>query len=89
MDQTQANPESNLSSPDAELAAAILDYLNRRPLAMDTAEGIAEWWLMQQQIHIGFHAVLRAIQDLTAQGLLEEIGSGGKLYYRLKADEAK
>jgi hypothetical protein len=31
-----------------EVAEAILGYLAQHPQAMDTADGIAQWWIMYQ-----------------------------------------
>jgi hypothetical protein len=61
-----------------------MDYLVEHPNAMDTSEGIAEWWIMRRQIKVEVEAVQRVLSQLTARGLLEKIGSGASARYRLK-----
>lgn len=73
------------SEEESPVAAAILDYLAEHPQAMDTLEGIAEWWLARQRVRIEVRAVASALQQLTEQGLLEEVGSGESRCYRLKS----
>lgn len=55
---------------DPQLAAAVLDYLLRHPDAEDTVEGIAHWWLAEQQAVQTLAAVRSAVADLEAQGFL-------------------
>jgi hypothetical protein len=69
---------------DETIAEAIQAYLHERPLAMDTLEGIAEWWLIHQQLHVSVAAVRRALQRLVERGVLEQIGSGKYTSYRIK-----
>ncbi len=73
---------------EEKLAEAILEYLAAHPQASDTLEGIAEWWIMRQQIRVEATSVARALRQLTESGLLEEIGEGeNPRRYRLKAME--
>lgn len=81
--------EEKLKSIDQEdrataIRQAILAYLNECPKAMDTFEGIAEWWVMRQQIRLEIQAVCNAIEQLVEQGVLEEFSKHGIQYYRLK-----
>jgi hypothetical protein len=69
------------SRKDAEVAEAILGYLEEYPHAMDTAEGIAEWWLMRQQIRVQVTMLMRVLHRLTERGLLDEIGTGEQRRY--------
>ena len=75
------------SSPCPQLgsvALRILDYLSTHPDAQDTAEGIAEWWLLEQRVHNVITDVKKAIAELLAQGLvLERSGRDGRVHYRL------
>jgi hypothetical protein len=68
---------------DAELGQAILRYLAARPQAADTVEGIAEWWLLRQQVCVVVERVERVLRQLTARGILEEVGTGVSRRYRL------
>lgn len=66
------------------LARLTLRYLLRRPRAMDTAEGIAAWWIRQQRIDEAVQDVHRALRLLVDHGLiLEHRGPGRRSYYRL------
>lgn len=70
--------------PEKELEKAIKMYLAEHPQAMDTLEGISEWWLMRQHIRIEVTTVRKAISRLVKDDVLEEIGTGEKARYRLK-----
>ena len=69
---------------ESKVAKAILSYFAEHPQAMDTLDGIAEWWLIRQQIRVEIEAVAGAIRHLIEQGLLEEIQSGDTKCYGLK-----
>lgn len=69
---------------DEEVAQDILGYLAEHPQAMDTAEGIAEWWIMRQQIRVNVATLTRVLRGMTERGQLEEIGTGEQRRYRLK-----
>lgn len=69
---------------DEEVAQDILGYLAEHPQAMDTAEGIAEWWIMRQQIRVNVTRLTRVLRGMTERGQLEEIGTGEQRRYRLK-----
>lgn len=70
--------------PESELEQAIRLYLAEHPEAMDTTEGIAEWWLMRQRIRVDLEALERALSRMTGEGVLEQIGEGHLARYRLK-----
>jgi hypothetical protein len=69
---------------DEEVAQAILAYLAEHPQAMDSVEGIAEWWLMRQQIRVNVMKLTQVLGELNERGLVEEIGQGEQRRYRLK-----
>ena len=75
----------NDAQREEEVAEAILGYLAEHPHAMDTPEGIAEWWLMRQQVRVSVTTLMKVLQRLTEKGLLEEIKNGESRRYRLKA----
>jgi Fe2+ or Zn2+ uptake regulation protein len=56
-----------------ELANEIREYLAKNPEAADTAEGILQWWIVQQRLLRGIPAVVRAIERLVDEGFLEEV----------------
>ena len=70
---------------DEEVAEAIVKYLGEHPQAMDTLEGIAEWWVMRQQVRVSVITLTRVLRHLTESGVLEEIGTGEARRYRLKS----
>ncbi len=69
---------------DEEVAESILAYLAEHPQAMDTVEGIAQWWIMRQQVRVNVTTLARVLQGLADKGLLEQIGDGEQRRYRLK-----
>lgn len=70
---------------DEEMAEAIRGYLAEHPQAMDTTEGIAEWWLMRQEVRASVATVARVLRRLTDSGVVEEITAGERKWYRLKS----
>jgi hypothetical protein len=70
---------------DQQLAEAVRAYLSECPNAMDTAAGIAEWWLARQHVRVHVEAVTRVLNTLVKRGELEEI-DGEEQRYRLKRD---
>jgi hypothetical protein len=74
MVETFPSPE-RLSAREKTLRARVLDYLSRHPQAMDTLDGIAEWWVPLQNESIDRSELRNVLQSLTAEGLLEEIHS--------------
>jgi hypothetical protein len=77
---------ANAAPPGAEpepLAQLILGYLAEHPRAMDTVEGIAEWWVLRQQARLALDNVARTVHELTTSGVLEQVGTGPASRYRL------
>jgi hypothetical protein len=71
-----------MSEADAHVKALVLGYLDDHPTAMDTLDGIAEWWVLRQQIDIEVRRVARALAALVSDGLVEECEQGGIRFYR-------
>lgn len=69
---------------DGEVEDAILAYLAEHPHAADTLQGIAEWWLMRHQVLTTVTTLERVLRCLTQNGVLEVIGDGDRMRYRLK-----
>lgn len=67
---------------DGDLRALVLGYLEDHPTAMDTLDGIAEWWVLRQHIDIEVRRVSRVLDALVTEGLLEECSQGGIRFYR-------
>jgi hypothetical protein len=65
------------------LTRMILAYLAEHPQAMDTIEGIAEWWVRRQEVRSLVGSVTQIVQRLTEAGILEQIGNGPNSRFRL------
>jgi hypothetical protein len=81
---TPSGPGLEPRDPDDALCDTLLEYLTAHPLAMDTAQGIAEWWIPRTTDRVEIESVARALRRLTERGLLEELGAGTNRRYRLR-----
>lgn len=72
---------------EKEMADAIVGYLVEHPHASDTLRGVAEWWIMRQQVRAEVNMLKKVLRQLTESGVLEEMGEGDNRRYRLKARE--
>jgi hypothetical protein len=79
------NSPTPLSEADANLRTLVLAYLDDHPTAMDTIDGIAEWWVLRQQIDIEVRRVSRVLETLVRDGVLEEVTQSGVRFYRRQA----
>ena len=79
-----SGPELDARDPDDAVCDALVAYLTEHPLAMDTAQGIAEWWLPRGTTPVEIDCVVRALHQLTERGVLEEFGVGTHRRYRLR-----
>ncbi len=68
------------------LEEQVLKYLIEAPEAGDTVEGIAEWWLLEQNIRSALDEVRQALDVLVAGGWLEVSSSHGGTRYRLNRE---
>lgn len=50
------------------IATEIMSYLQRRPMASDSVDGIMHWWLLQQTIIRNRDLVERALEQLATAG---------------------
>lgn len=71
------------------MQGAILAYLDEHPRAMDTLEGIAEWWVMRQRIRTDLALLQTLLDRLVTEGVLEKIPTTGSFLYRLRAQRDK
>jgi hypothetical protein len=68
----------------AEVAVAVLGYLDGHPDAADTLDGIVRWWLPQQRYEMEKARIERVLEILVADGLLRrEWLPGGAILYTL------
>ena len=66
------------------LGELVLGYLDEHPQAMETLDGIAEWWIERRRIRVDVEALARALTHLTETGALEVVGAGPTRRYRRK-----
>lgn len=65
-------------------AVHILSYLERHPGAVDTVEGIAEWWITRERIEQGVRETVAALEFLVSRDLvIEDRASENRPRYRL------
>jgi hypothetical protein len=56
------------------IAAEIMAYLRERPMASDSLDGIAHWWLVQQAIEKNVVLVEQALERLAEEGKVSKKG---------------
>jgi Fe2+ or Zn2+ uptake regulation protein len=76
--------ETGTKRREAELARAVIGYLGHHPQAMDNVQGVAEWWVMRQQVKVEVETMARVLQQLVDRGLLEKVDSANGPFYRLR-----
>ena len=68
----------------------ILEYLNENPQAQDTLEGIAQWWLLQQQIKRSTSLIQNLLNELVEEGfLIFRQGMDHQIHYRINREKEK
>lgn len=68
----------------SHVALALLDYLWKNQQAQDTLQGIAQWWLPQQQLETNKTTLKAALSELVGKKLiLESKGKDAQTHYRL------
>jgi Fe2+ or Zn2+ uptake regulation protein len=70
--------------PEKQVADLIMEYLSQHPHAMDTAEGVAEWWIHSDRLRADLATTRRALDRLEKSGYLAKIGDGDRAHYRLR-----
>lgn len=66
-----------------EIAEAIRRYLQERPNAAETAEGVARWWLARQRRDDTVSLAQQALNYLEQRGhVVKFYLAGGKVMYR-------
>ena len=67
-----------------QIARDILSYLANNPDALDTPEGIMEWWLSERTAKRSVVAVEEALTELVDRGLiLKRMGQDARTYYKV------
>jgi hypothetical protein len=81
--KSPCDEKSDVERREAELGAAVIRYLAEHPRAMDNLQGIAEWWIMRQQVQVEAETLARVVQHLVDGGLIEKVDSANGPLYRL------
>jgi hypothetical protein len=68
---------------ESPLEEAVIGYLAEHPHAMDTLDGIAEWWIQRQRVRVDVTELSRALERLVGRGALQRVDSGVASLYRL------
>ena len=63
------------------MAQQIQEYLELRPQAGDTLEGIANWWLLRQQVNESVEEIKRALAILKTRNVIVEQKWAGRTIY--------
>jgi hypothetical protein len=71
------------------VASEILRYLERRPKASDTLEGIVDWWLPRIRLEEAAERVREALELLEERSLIEQVQLTPRrvLYRRVSASD--
>ena len=64
----------------------ILGYLIDHPDAKDTLEGIADWWMLQQDIKRNVAHIRKTVDELTVKGLYS---NGSAVSKKILSSESK
>ena len=71
-----------------ELRHSILAYLLNNPMAEDTIEGIAQWWILSQKIQFCTDEVEDALDELVDEGFITLCTEAdSKILYRLNKNK--
>jgi ATPase family associated with various cellular activities (AAA) len=65
------------------VADSILHYLEEHPQAMDTLEGIAGWWVQNDNTPISMDALARVLDTLIERRDVQVVGTGAARRYRV------
>ena len=69
---------------EERIALDIVSYLTQKPSAKDTFEGIAEWWLLKQQINQAVETVNKVLESLVAKEFVQVTKyKGQETYYQI------
>ena len=83
----ERNAVQRLTRSETNVARQILAYFLRNPCAADSAEGVARWRVMDEQVRGSVRETFVALKWLVAKGYLQESSSrtSGSIF-RLHAD---
>lgn len=78
----------NVSAPVARIVGVLSRYLRLNPLASDTLEGIAQWWLRTDDFSMS--DLTSALDEMKQAGVIEVANAAdGQVRYRRTALDAR
>jgi hypothetical protein len=84
-----AHALQRLTRSESHVAKKILAYFLRNPLAADSAEGVARWRVIDEQVRHSVRETFVALKWLVANGYLQESSSrSGATIFQLHVDHA-
>ena len=74
----------------AQIAHEILAYLAEHPDALDTFDGIVQWWLLERKIKYQNVLVKEALNELISEKLIQEYElRGSKARYQINRQKSE
>lgn len=78
----------SLNYKPEELSQMILNYLQKRPDAADTLEGITRWWLEFQRVELSANDVKDALESLVQKGIIRIFkAKNGSTFYKIDKEK--
>jgi hypothetical protein len=88
-DREERNAVQRLTRSETDVARQILAYFLRNPDAADSAEGVARWRVMDEQVRNSVRETFVALKWLVAKGYLQESTSRSSgTIFRLHTDRS-
>jgi ATP-dependent RNA circularization protein (DNA/RNA ligase family) len=76
--------DDEIKQREAELGRAVMNYLTEHPHAMDSVQGIAEWWVMRQRARVEVETLVKVLQQLVDEARVEKVDLPNGPLYRLR-----
>ncbi len=74
---------------DLWIVYKVLGYLVKRPLAKDTLQGIAQWWILKEHINHSVEEVSAALDVLMSKGfVITKENLGQEKCYQINKEKA-
>jgi hypothetical protein len=75
--------------PEEAIARAIVNHLGANPLAADSVDGVARWWLGEMHSIVTLKEVERALELLVTRDVMRRLKLGDGTYLYSKAHPAR
>ncbi|MEO0997251.1 MAG: hypothetical protein AAFX58_07010 [Pseudomonadota bacterium] len=81
-------PDSDKKTVE-RIASEIARYLEDRPNAADTLEGVSKWWLMKQRFEESDELVCKALEKLVSESVVERKRNPDGTYVYFAASKSR